>query len=126
MKTDEIVALVCIIAIIIALQWSFTQLPVSKISIDNPQSVVVNQGSSFSLVINDARNDRSYSADVIVDGVRQGTYGVFNGSNSLSFKIEKQGTSKVEVLVYDINNEYNGYGSKAAPWSLYFKVNASE
>ena len=126
MKTEGIVVAVCIIAIVIALQWSSTQLPVSSISIDSPDSVAVGDLGSFSLLINDAREGRFYSSEVLVDGIKQDTYEVFEGSNSLGFTVENQGTSKVEVLVYDLNNEYNGYGSKETPWSLYFMVNAIE
>ena len=127
MKTEYIIIIFSVLAVLALLVQPKSGFTASEIYISNfPESAKLNEVSSFSVFINDSREGRNYTGQLFFNGVLGHTANMSGGKNSFYFSPPASGAGRVTVRVYDNENEFNGYGSKAEPWELFFTVNVSE
>jgi hypothetical protein len=127
MRIEYIIIAFSVLAVYAMLAQPKADFEVSEIFLaDYPSDVGEFSYADFIVFINDAREGRNYTATVFFNDEQQRTFSLKNGANSLYFNPSGDDDSRVRVVIYDNENEFNGYGSKAEPWELFFtvKVNA--
>lgn len=126
MKTEHIIIAFCIIAVLIPLNWGESQFKTSEIKLINyPSSASLNSINYFAVIIEDARENRNYTASVFFNEQLQDKITLKKGVNTLQFNALEERTGKVRVLIYDNENDFNGFGSKPMPWELFFAVDVN-
>lgn len=129
MKSEKItlpfiILIFCLISLYIATQPpEYSEFHLSEMQLTNyPATAQLNTETEFTLLINDYRDDKNFTTTIYINELKQSIQTLKNGSNTLTFTPTETGKQKIQIEIYDPDNEYIGYGFKTEPWKLMFMV----